>query len=269
MSNNQIFISHIHEEKDLAILIKQAIEEEFSGFVDVFVSSDGTSIPAGSNFLKRIEDGLVNCIGALFLISPVSVKRNWINFELGAVWIRNAISIRSEGDEIPALPLCHSNMTPSDLPQPIGNLNAIVANKASQLEFAFRSIQVAVGGKGSLRTNFDQLAQKVAAFEREYTLGSTVVGFLKSLSGDMNKLIQHCETLPSGASTTTLELGFISTELVKRIQDLQDNELAGKIKLTTKNSGMSFGTQGAVNGADASVVIDINLVLEFKDLLKA
>ncbi|PTP70076.1 hypothetical protein CWO23_12785, partial [Vibrio splendidus] len=94
MNSHQLFLSHIHEERDLAVLIKTAIEEEFSGFVEVFVSSDGTSIPAGSNFLKRIEDGLVNCIGALYLISPVSVKRNWINFELGAVWIRNAISIR-------------------------------------------------------------------------------------------------------------------------------------------------------------------------------
>ncbi len=26
------------------------------------VSSDGTSIPAGANFLKRIEDGLIECI---------------------------------------------------------------------------------------------------------------------------------------------------------------------------------------------------------------
>lgn len=267
MTTHKLFLSHIHEEKDLAVLIKNAIEEEFSGFVEVFVSSDGTSIPAGSNFLKRIEDGLVDCIGALYLISPISVKRNWINFELGAVWIRNAISIRAEGPEIPALPFCHSNMTPSNLPQPIGNLNAIVANQASQLEFAFRSIQTAVGGKGSLRTDFDKLAQKIVSFEREYTMGSTVVNFFKMLSGDMNKLVQHVDSLHAGVTNTTLELGFIPTELVQKIQLFQDNELKGKINLTTKNPGMSFGNQGAVNGADASVVIDIQLVNEFKDLL--
>jgi hypothetical protein len=267
MNSHTFFLSHIHEEKDLAVLIKTAIEEEFSGFVEVFVSSDGTSIPAGSNFLKRIEDGLVNCIGALYLISPVSVKRNWINFELGAVWIRNAISIRAEGSEIPALPFCHSNMTPAELPQPIGNLNAITANQASQLEFAFRSIQTAVGGKGSLRTNFDELAQKVVLFEREYTLGTTVVDFFKSLGGETQKIVQHCESQPSGITKTTIDLGFISTELVQKIQDYQDNGLAGKIELTTKNPGMSFGTQGAVNGANASVVIDIQLVIEFKELL--
>jgi len=267
MNSHKLFLSHIHEEKELAVLIKAAIEEEFSGFVEVFVSSDGTSIPAGSNFLKRIEDGLVNCIGALYLISPVSVKRNWINFELGAVWIRNAISIRAEGSEIPALPFCHSNMTPAELPQPIGNLNAITANQASQLEFAFRSIQTAVGGKGSLRTNFDELAKQVVLFEREYTLGTNVVNLFQSLSGDLNQLVEHCEALPSGTNKTTLELGFIPTELVQKIQNYQNNELEGKIWLTTKNPGMSFGNQGAVNGAEASVIVDIQLILEFKDLL--
>ncbi|MCP4746785.1 MAG: hypothetical protein GY874_11690 [Desulfobacteraceae bacterium] len=87
MSDKLLFFSHIHDEKDLAILIKDALENEFSGFVDVFVSSDGKSIPAGVKFLEKIEDGLIKCVGALYLISPISVKRNWINFELGAVWV--------------------------------------------------------------------------------------------------------------------------------------------------------------------------------------
>ena len=85
----------------------------------------------------------------------------------------------------------------------------------------------------------------------------------------MNSLIKHCELLPPGTSRTTLELGFIPTELVRKIQDLQNNGLAGKINLTTKNPGMSSGPQGAVNGAEASVVIDVSLVLEFKNLLNA
>ena len=267
MNNHQLFLSHIHEEKELAVLIKNAIEDEFSGFVDVFVSSDGTSIPAGSNFLKRIEDGLVNCIGALYLISPISVKRNWINFELGAIWIRNAMNIRTGQKEIPNLPLCHSDMIPSSLPQPIGNLNAIVANQASQLEFAFRSIQTAVGGRGVLKTNFDTLAQNILDFEREYTLGSAVVTFLKSLGCNMKTLIQHCEALPPGV-LTTLELGFIPTELIQKIQDYQNNQLSGVINLTTKNPGTSFYEYGAVNGAEASVVIDVSLVLAFKNLLQ-
>ncbi len=71
MSPKVIFLSHIHEEMELAILIEEALKAEFSGFVDVFVSSDGVSIPAGANFLRRIENGLINCIGAVYLISPI------------------------------------------------------------------------------------------------------------------------------------------------------------------------------------------------------
>ena len=132
-----IFLSHIHEDRELAVLINDAPEEEFSGFVSVFVSSDGVSIPAGANFLMRIEDGLVECIGALYLISPASVRRNWINFELGAVWIRNALSIRAGGAEVPAIPICHSGICPGVLPAPLNNLNGISANQSSQLEVAF------------------------------------------------------------------------------------------------------------------------------------
>lgn len=54
MSEKLIFLSHITEEKELAKIIKDAIEDEFSGFVEVFVSSDGNTIKAGQNFLNVI-----------------------------------------------------------------------------------------------------------------------------------------------------------------------------------------------------------------------
>ena len=73
MSEKLIFLSHITEEKELAKIIKDAIEDEFSGFVEVFVSSDGNTIKAGQNFLNVIENGLVNCIAAIYLISPLKL----------------------------------------------------------------------------------------------------------------------------------------------------------------------------------------------------
>lgn len=53
MAEKTIFLSHITEEKELATLFQEAIENEFSGFVKVFVSSDGLSIPAGTNFCRK------------------------------------------------------------------------------------------------------------------------------------------------------------------------------------------------------------------------
>lgn len=267
MTSKQIFLSHIHEEKDLAVLIKQAIEDEFSGFIDVFVSSDGTSIPAGVNFLKSIEDGLVNCIGAIYLISPISVKRNWINFELGAVWIRNAINIRTEGNEVPTIPFCHSNMTLSKLPQPIGNLNAIIANEASLLKFAFKSLQTAVGGKGALRTNFDELAQKVVDFERKYTLGDAVKSFLSIFIDDFNKFVKEVEKLPADISTLILDLKVLPTEKAHKISQYEAQELKGRIKLTTGASGLATGSNGSFNAVDVTLEIDVNLVKDFKEIL--
>lgn len=261
-----IFLSHIHEEKDLALLIKNVLEEEFSGFVEVFVSSDGVSIPAGSNFLKRIEDGLIHCNAGLYLISPSSVKRNWINFELGALWIRNKVNILNNAEEIPAIPLCHSGMLLSDLPQPINNLNGVQANISSQLEFAFKSIQSAVGGKGRLKTDFDLLSSHIIEFEREYTLGDNLKKVFKIINGDIIKIYNFIDTNPY-LNNLTLNLGMIETRKIEELKSLEKNELRGHISISIKNSGIAFGDHGAINGADVDLSLEVKLLKEFKDTL--
>lgn len=268
MADKLIFLSHIHEEKDLALLVKLALESEFSGFVEVFVSSDGTSIPAGSNFLKRIEEGLVCCIGAIYLVSPVSVKRNWINFELGAVWVRNVMNLRAGNVEIPTLPMCHSGITPGALPPPLNNLNGVLANQASQLEFAFRSLQMAVGGKGALKTDFDALAVKIAAFEQQYTLGANVTRLLSLLGVDRRLVVEHCEQQSPGV-ITTLDCGFVETSIVQSIKAMEANELKGHITVTVTTPGMAIGANGAVNGAQVKIGIAVSLVVKFKEQVLA
>ena len=42
-----VFISHVSEEADLAILLKRALMKDFPGLEEVFVSSDMASISAG------------------------------------------------------------------------------------------------------------------------------------------------------------------------------------------------------------------------------
>ena len=266
MANKLIFLSHIHEEKALALLIQAALEDEFSGFVDVFVSSDGTSIPAGANFLKRIEDGLVACNAAIFLISPASVKRQWINFELGAVWIRNSISIRAGGVEIPALPMCHSGATPAALPAPLNNLNAILGAQASQLEFAFKSIQSVVGGGGRLKTDFDGLALAVAKFEREYTLGANIAVLIALLKYDKADLLKHCK---AAADRPTMNFSAtLKSASVEVLQKLEANELNGVISVEIGNGGIHMGAEGTYNFSEVVVTMDPKLIVQFGHLLK-
>lgn len=266
MAEKLIFLSHIHEESELAVLIKDALEQEFSGFVEVFVSSDGTSIPAGSNFLRRIEDGLVNCIGAIYLISPKSVKRNWINFELGAVWIRNAINIRSSGPEIPTVPFCHSGTTPATLPAPLNNLNAINANNSSELERAFRALHHAAGGRGSLRTNFDILAEKIRTIESKFTIGLNLKSFILLTGRDINETIEICRTQP-GIEKLRIELGFVESSTIKELLEFESGSLKGHVQTIVGDSIIRAGRVGTEQGAQTAVCLNMITVRQNLDAL--
>lgn len=68
MSNKPlVFISHITEEKDLALLIKDKIIDEFLlGSVEVFISSDSRVNTGGQSWLKNIEYSLLSIFQKIF-----------------------------------------------------------------------------------------------------------------------------------------------------------------------------------------------------------
>lgn len=264
-----IFLSHIHEERYLAQTIQYAIESEFGGFVEVFVSSDGKTIAPGANFLKRIEEGLISCVGAIYLISPVSVKRNWINFELGAIWIRSVQSVNNNGPLIPTIPFCHSGITPNQLPMPLVNLNAIMANNSAQLENAFHGIQSAVGGRGKLKTDFDVLAQKILSFENQYTVGDNLVALFKELIGikdDIISLINHCKSI-SGELIIPFEFKEVDSTKIPRIKEIENNGLNGIVRIETKNPRTLFGESSMGNFYDVEVYINTKFIIEHEQIL--
>jgi hypothetical protein len=153
-----VFISHITEEKDLALFVKEFIENAFLGLIEVFISSDEHSISLGQRWLNNITDALKNCSIEIILCSNNSIKRPWINFEAGAGWIR----------DIPVIPLCHSGMEPSKLPLP---LNLLQAAKASDISNMKRLLPVLANAIGSNVPNFDfsDFITKVTTFESKYT----------------------------------------------------------------------------------------------------
>jgi len=264
MAEKMIFLSHIHEEKELAILLQEAIENEFSGFVTVFVSSDGSSIPIGSNFLNAIRKGLTKSIAAIYLISPKSVKRPWINFELGAVWSRSAISEDSGNEEIPAMPFCHSGISPSQLPQPMCNLNSIEANKSNQLEIAFKSIQRAVGGRGALRTDFDDLVRKISAFEHQYTLIDNVKRIFEKLplTDEARKEFERA-ALANNREHFIARLDSIKEELVKEIKRILENVSESYILLQSQYTGLQVGSNEGYQSYSIELKFKASLMKEF------
>jgi len=159
MAKNQkalVFISHITEEKEIALALKQLVETTFLNMIDVFVSSDATDIKAGSRWLDEITNALKKCKVEIILASPMSVKRPWINWEGGAGWIR----------DIKVIPLCHSGMVPTSLPLPLNTLQAATATEQNELEIIFPVLAEAVGSSVP-KADFSEFIQAVKNFEAE------------------------------------------------------------------------------------------------------
>jgi hypothetical protein len=53
-----VFISHITEEKEIAVALKDLVEATFLNMIDVFVSTDSKSIKMGRKWLDEITDAL-------------------------------------------------------------------------------------------------------------------------------------------------------------------------------------------------------------------
>jgi uncharacterized protein YegL len=110
-----IFISHIHEDAQIALCLKRFLDEAFLGVFTIFVSSDGASIRAGENWSSSIEDALSRAELVLALISEQAKDRRWIYFECGGAYFARKRVI----------PICCRRFTIPELCAPLSWLQAI------------------------------------------------------------------------------------------------------------------------------------------------
>jgi len=156
MQKPLIFISHITEEKEIALGLKKLVQGTFLNMIDVFVSSDPTSIKMGRKWLEEITLALKTCAVEIILASPRSVTRPWINFEGGSAWVR----------DIPVIPLCHSGMVPTKLPAPLGALQAATATEEPELALVFPVLAEAIGCTLP-EIRYSEFIETVKKFEQE------------------------------------------------------------------------------------------------------
>jgi TIR domain len=158
MDKPQIFVSHISEEGELAAVIKRHLVEDFLDLLDVFVSSDIQSIGAGQNWLEGLDAALRRSSLLLVLCSHASLRRPWVNFEVGAAWMK----------QIPIVPICHSGLEPSSLPIPLSLLQGIQASYVDGLVRLYLAVAKTIGSRAP-KGNPDQLIAEIASFEERYT----------------------------------------------------------------------------------------------------
>lgn len=231
MEKQLVFISHITEEKEVAIAFKELIESSFLGMIEVFVSSDDDSIGMGQRWLDRISHALKICAVEIVLCSPKSILRPWINFEAGAGWVR----------DIPVIPLCHSGVEPSKLPMPLNLLQAAKANEISSMKLIFPVLAQAIGAK-TPNTDFSDFVAKVSEFEARYTFWDACNSAFKVVNDFSGAILPALKAGNSVAlELTETEIAFLS-EPMRFLQEKNILALA-------KSGGVMIGVpKGVVHG---------------------
>ena len=111
-----IFISHYHKEKEIAIALKKELIRIFNKAVNIFISPD---IRAGEDWFNTVKSALdQKDIVIITLFSPYSVERPWINIESGYGIMNNKTVI----------PVCILGLELDDLPDPYRRPNAVRLN---------------------------------------------------------------------------------------------------------------------------------------------
>lgn len=103
VTNMNIFISHIHEEFEIAKAIRFELKRCFGSQVDLFLAED---IPLGSNWFDEIRVKLSEADLILALFSPQAAERPWINIEAGYGIMANK----------KVIPICCLELRKPDLP---------------------------------------------------------------------------------------------------------------------------------------------------------
>ena len=83
MSKPTIFFSHSSKDKTSILPIKDKISKITGKTIEIFMSSDGESIPFGRNWVHKVEEGLNNAKIMFVFVTSNSIDSAWIYFEAG------------------------------------------------------------------------------------------------------------------------------------------------------------------------------------------
>ncbi|NTW48121.1 MAG: toll/interleukin-1 receptor domain-containing protein [Chlorobiales bacterium] len=87
IKNPIIFISHVTEDAEIALALKEWLETKFAGSIEIFVSSDKKeSLSGGKDWWDTIRKYLKKADVFLVLLSARAINRRWIYFETGGAY---------------------------------------------------------------------------------------------------------------------------------------------------------------------------------------
>ena len=119
-----VFFSHSSRDKRELSLLKRLFVEKTGGAIEVFLSSDGQSIPLGRNWIHRIEEALESAKLLVTFITGNSVGSSWVSFEAGFAY--------SKGVQV--VPVGFLGLDVANVPPPIGLLQGFNITSADGLD---------------------------------------------------------------------------------------------------------------------------------------
>ncbi len=82
-----IFFSHSSRDKEVLRRIKELLNNHTDHRFDIYLSSDGQSIPFGVQWLHEIENALESSEVTFIFLSPSSLHSKWVTFESGYAYM--------------------------------------------------------------------------------------------------------------------------------------------------------------------------------------
>lgn len=127
------FISHVHEESAIARQVRLLLKECFAEQIEVFLAED---IQPGDEWWGEIHKALVNVDMIITIWSLSSLKSHWVHIETGYGIIGGKTVI----------PLCMSDLSGIDLPDPYKKHQALRINNLDQMQGLLAKIEGEYGG---------------------------------------------------------------------------------------------------------------------------
>ena len=118
-----IFFSHSSRDSAILTRLRELLVWKTGRTVDVFLSSDGQSIPLGRNWVHALQSALEQASLVLVFVSPQSLKSDWMFFESGFTYAKG----------IRVIPIGFLGVDLGTLPPPIGLLQGFNISSAEGL----------------------------------------------------------------------------------------------------------------------------------------
>lgn len=130
MKKPSIFISHIHEEAEIASRLKSILDRFFNEMVTVFVSTEPKCLPSGKEFFPLIRSKIDECSLLIALCSPQSNHRPWIVSETSY----------AIGKQKCVVPICHGGLEYGQLTPFLVHINAV----STEAIDSFKSLEATI-----------------------------------------------------------------------------------------------------------------------------